>query len=103
MTEQLRIRREFMRWILLLALNNAREAEGCSERLLAAVVGGEFADVSAIEIRRELDYLFERDLIHLNKSPDGRWHADINRNGIDVVEYTVDCDPGISRPKKYWG
>ena len=50
-----------------------------------------------------LAYLAERALIHLDKKPDGRWIADINRHGIDVVEYTVECDPGISRPRKYWG
>jgi hypothetical protein len=26
----------------------------------------------------------------------------LTRIGIDVVEYTVECDPGIARPKKYW-
>ena len=23
-------------------------------------------------------------------------------HGTDVAEYTVECDPGIARPQKYW-
>ena len=28
-------------------------------------------------------------------------HLPMTPNGVDVVEYTVDCDPGIARPKKW--
>ena len=38
----------------------------------------------------------------LNKEPSGRWFAELNRHGTDVAEYTVECDPGIARPQKYW-
>ncbi len=103
MTDHAKVRREFLRWTLLLALNNARDVDGTGETLLLAIIQAEFPDASAIELRRELDYLAERDLIRLTKRPDGRWLADINRYGIDVVEYTVDVDPGIARPTKYWG
>ena len=51
---------------------------------------------------RELDYLADRDLLEVRKEPGGRWHAELARYGVDVVEYTVDCDPGIGRPAKYW-
>jgi len=30
------------------------------------------------------------------------WTAELTRHGVDVVEYTVECEPGIARPKKYW-
>jgi len=103
MADPAKVRREFMRWQILLALNNARDVDGTGETLLLAIVQAEFPDASALELRRELDYLAERDLIRLTKRPDGRWLADINRYGIDVVEYTVDVDPGIARPQKYWG
>lgn len=103
MTDLAKVRREFMRWQILLALNNAREADGAGEGLLLSIIQAEFPDATPVELRRELDYLAERALIHLDKKPDGRWIADINRHGIDVVEYTVECDPGISRPRKYWG
>ena len=32
----------------------------------------------------------------------GAWFADLTRHGIDLAEYTVDCDPGISRPTRFW-
>ena len=30
------------------------------------------------------------------------WFADLTRYGVDVAEYTVDCQPGVARPAKYW-
>jgi len=102
MIDTARLRREFIRWMLLVTLNNARATGGASEGLLLQVVQGEYVDASPMEMRAELDYLAERGLIKLDKRPDGNWLADIGRYGIDVVEYTVECDPGIARPKKYW-
>ena len=28
--------------------------------------------------------------------------ARLARHGVDVSEYTVDCEPGVARPAKYW-
>ena len=58
--------------------------------------------VSAATIRRDLDYLADRRLIELVKQPSGAWFADLSRLGVDIVEYTIDCQPGIARPEKYW-
>ena len=102
MIDAAKLRREFIRWILLVSLNNARASGGASETLLLQVAQGEYGDATPMEIRAELDYLAERGLLKLDKRPDGHWVADIGRYGIDVVEYTVECDPGIARPKKYW-
>ncbi|MDA8257954.1 MAG: hypothetical protein M0Z99_20405 [Betaproteobacteria bacterium] len=96
-----KIRRETMRWNILLALNNARPI-GAYEELVLATMQGMFPDASALEVRRELDYLADRELVELRKEPGGRWFADLTRYGVDVAEYTVDCDPGIGRPGKYW-
>lgn len=96
-----KVRRETMRWNILLTLNNARPV-GAYEELVLATMQGYFPDASALEIRRELDYLADRDLLDVRKEPGGRWHAELARYGVDVVEYTVDCDPGIGRPAKYW-
>ena len=30
------------------------------------------------------------------------WTARLTRHGRDFVEYTIDAEPGIARPKKYW-
>lgn len=101
MIDAIKVRRETMRWNIILTLYNARPV-GAYEELVLATVQGMFPDATALEVRRELDYLFDRALIHLSKEPGGRWFGDLNRNGIDVAEYTIDCDPGIGRPAKYW-
>jgi hypothetical protein len=102
MIDQIKVRRESMRWLILLTLNNARPI-GAYEELVLATVLAMYPDATALEVRRELDYLSDRDLVDLRKEPSGRWFADLTRYGIDVAEYTVDCDPGIARPVKYWG
>ncbi len=92
-------RREFGRWVLLLGLSNA-EPYGTWEEVLLAILQGMYADATRLEVRRSLDYLAERDLVHCQKKPNGRWYCKLTRVGLDVVEYTVECDPGIARPEK---
>lgn len=96
-----RVRREHMRWMLILTLNNARPI-GCHDEVALATVQAVYPDATQMEVRRELDYLAERGLVELDKQPDGRWFARLNRHGVDVAEYTVTCEPGIARPAKYW-
>ena len=96
-----RLRRESLRWLALLTLNNARPI-GAFEGLVLSVAQSEYPDATPLELRRELDYLAGRELVKLDKQPSGRWHADLTRNGVDVAEYTVNCEPGIARPAKYW-
>ena len=96
-----KIRRESMRWNILLTLNNARPM-GAYEELILSTVQSIYPDATALELRREIDYLADRSLVDLRKEPSGRWFADLTRYGIDVAEYTVDCQPGVARPAKYW-
>ena len=96
-----RVRREALRWLILLTLNHARPI-GAYEGLVLSVAQSEYPDATLLELRRELDYLAERELVKLAKEPSGRWHGDLTRHGVDVAEYTVDCEPGIARPAKYW-
>ena len=96
-----RVRREALRWLILLTLNNARPM-GAFEGVVLSVAQAEYPDATALELRREMDYLCERDLVNLDKQPSGRWKADLTRFGVDVAEYTVVCEPGIARPAKYW-
>ncbi|MBF0261082.1 MAG: hypothetical protein HQL97_04460 [Magnetococcales bacterium] len=95
-------RRESMRWTILLTLNNARPI-GAHEQLILSVIQAVFPDATAHELRRELDYLADRELVSLNKKPEGVWLGGLTRFGVDVAEYTVDCEPGIARPPKFWG
>ena len=96
-----RVRREHLRWVLIITLNNARPM-GCYDSVALATVQGVYPDATELEVRCELDYLADRELIALVKKPDGRWSAKLNRLGVDLAEYTVDCEPGIARPGKYW-
>lgn len=102
MVDMHKVRREDIRWQILLTLNNARPIGACEE-LVMTVIRSTYPDATPLELRRELDYLADRKLVDLNKEPSGRWFAELTRYGVDVAEYTVECDPGIARPAKYWG
>jgi hypothetical protein len=94
-------RREQLRWILLLALNHARPI-GAQEAVLLGTAQGIYPDATPLEVRRELDYLEGRKLVEIERTPSGPWRAELIRYGVDIVEYTIDCEPGIARPAKYW-
>lgn len=94
-------RRESMRWYILLVLNNARPVP-THESLILSTVQGIIPDATALEIRRELDYLDDRKLAQVQKHPTGYWLAELTHYGVDVAEYTVEVLPGIARPTKYW-
>jgi len=102
MIDHEKTRRESMRWLIILTLNNASPI-GAYEELVLATVQAMYPDATALEVRRALDYLSDRELVKLIKEPGGRWFADLTRYGTDLAEYTEDCDPGIARPPKYWG
>lgn len=101
MLDNAKVRREAIRWYILLTLNNARP-EGAYEEVVLMTIQGIYPDATPHEIRKELDYLADRQLSQVKREPSGRWFADVTRHGVDIVEYTVDCDPGIARPQKYW-
>lgn len=94
-------KREQLRWLILETLNAARPI-GANEGLILNVVNDAQGGVTAHELRRELDYLADRELVDVTGKSSPMWHAELTRVGVDVVEYTVDCDPGIARPRKYW-
>lgn len=96
-----KVRRESMRWAILLILNNARPI-ATHESLIVTTMQGIYPDATALEVRRELDYLHDRLLVEIKKESHGVWYADLTSTGVDVAEYTVDCLPGIARPTKYW-
>ncbi|MCM2494559.1 hypothetical protein [Burkholderia glumae] len=96
-----KVRRESLRWYLILALYNARPEE-VVEDVIQMTMRSIFADITALEVRKELDYLADRKLVKLRKESSGRWWGDMTRYGVDIAEYTIDCEPGIARPAKYW-
>lgn len=101
MVDMEKVRRETLRWQILLTLYNASPV-GAWEELILSVIQATYPDGTSLEVRKALDYLSDRELVTVVKDPAGRWFADLARYGTDVVEYTVECDPGIARPVKYW-
>jgi hypothetical protein len=94
-------KREQLRWLILETLNSARPI-GANEGLMLNVVNDIQGQVTGRELRLELDYLTDRGLVSITGKDTPIWHAELTRDGVDVVEYTVVCDAGIARPKKYW-
>ena len=101
MLDMAKTRRETIRWNLLRALDYARPM-GASEHVLVATMQGLYPDSTQQEVRRELDYLADRRLVHVSGQHTGTWLAELARYGVDIAEYTIDCGPGIARPPKYW-
>jgi hypothetical protein len=92
-------RREEMRWNILRALY-AAQPMGTSEAIVKTALIEIVPDVTILDIRRELAYLCERGLADIEKNRPV-WFAKITWHGVDCVEYTVDCFPGIARPEKW--
>ena len=92
-------RREEARWRILRVLDAGRPI-GVSEHIVWECLNDAKIPFSINEVRRELDYLRERDLIELEGEDSDTWYAKLNRHGVDVVEYTVPVEPGIARPPK---
>ena len=97
MIDVAKIRRESMRWYILLTLNNSRPVDP-HEALVLSTIQGIYQDATQHELRRELDYLSDRSLVTLEKQPSGSWICGLTHYGVDVAEYTIQCNPGIARP-----
>jgi hypothetical protein len=94
-----RDQREMVRWILLLAANINRPIKS-TLGFLVKVIKSEYLGVTEVQVRRELDYLQSRDLLHIFTDQLGQVSVDLTRFGIDIAEYTVAVEPGIARPPK---
>ncbi len=95
-----RARREELRWIILRALDAARPI-GTSESVIRSAIEPVVPDVTLVELRREMSYLEDRNLVSISGKNTPMWFAKLSRDGIDVVEYTIECHPGIARPKNW--
>ncbi len=101
MVDLSKVRRESMRWNLINAANKARPYVSSGEFLLD-VMRSIYPDATIAEVQRELSYMEARELMTIERSPSGAWHINLTREGIDLAEYTSDCQAGIARPVKYW-
>ena len=94
-----RIRREAIRWYLIVAANVSRP-QGIYVEAMLPVVQSVYGDATELELRRELDYLEERELVKIKRDGMDRWFVELTRHGIDLAEYTTVIEPGIARPKR---
>ena len=94
----LKARREAIRWHLLSAIDLSRPVGIYTEALLP-IINSVYPDATHQEIRRELDYLEARETVRIDRDPMDRWFVDLTRTGIEFVEYTIDAQPGIARPR----
>jgi hypothetical protein len=94
-------RRESIRWHILVAVN-AGAPQPVAEPLILSAIQSIPVECTALELRRQLDYLEDRKLVVLARHEGAPWTADLTRAGVDYVEYTIAGEPGIARPKKYW-
>ena len=77
-------RSEFMRWILLLAMNINRPTHS-TLRFLLQVVRGEYADATEMQVRRELDYLQSRGLAKVFTDTLGQVVMESQSSGLAVL------------------
>lgn len=88
-----------LRWSILRTLHVGGHL-GATETMIAEVVKAEFLGATQDCIRNQMTYLENRELIKVERSELYPWRATLDRYGQDVVEYQVDVDPGISRPRR---
>lgn len=96
-----RAAREEARWRILRALDAGRPI-AVAETIILRTLQDIQLPITPHGLRRELAYLEDRGLVEVGGRDGPVWTAELTRYGVDVVEYTVACDPGIARPKK-WG
>lgn len=101
MTDLDRTRREQIRWRILATLNISRP-QGANEGLILAVLNDIKLQVTEKELRCELDYLAESNLLAISGQDTGTWVGKLTPAGIDIAEYTKAAPPGIGRPAKYY-
>lgn len=93
-----RAEREYLRWVILLALWHARPY-GTTEGVILGACRDIPLRVTLDEVRRELASLAKRGLVEVTDGP--VWSAELASAGEDVVDYRVDAPVGIARPPRW--
>lgn len=94
-------KREELRWRILRVLDAGRP-EPVPETIILRALSDAALSATPSELRRELDYLENRKMVDIHgRGTSPVWTAELTHLGVDLVEYTVPCNPGIARPPKY--
>lgn len=88
-----------LRWTLLRTIMVGGHM-GATDRMCVEVARAEFLAVTRQLVRDELHYLETRKLVEVTRSEVSAWRVTLTRYGRDLVDYTVDCEPGIARPPR---
>ena len=100
-TDLEKAQRDETRWRILRALDAGRPL-AVAETVIFRALSDASLDISPATLRRELDYLRDKQLIELSGEDGPVWAAALTGDGVDVVEYTVEAPAGIVRPKKWY-
>lgn len=92
--------REQIRWRILKVLDAGRPMP-VSEVVILQVLQDSSLPVTPHGLRRELDYLENRKLVEITHRDRPVWSAELTHYGVDLVEYTIPCLPGINRPNQW--
>ena len=95
-------RKEGARWIILQTTGLGADL-GVTEDMILPVLQSSWVGLARGFMRGQIDYLESRGLISTERPALKPWRVRLSRHGHDLVDYTVDCEPGIARPEKYWG
>ncbi|MBH03989.1 MAG: hypothetical protein CMP08_07680 [Xanthomonadales bacterium] len=96
-----KIQRENMRWRILQTAEVSHPWP-VREDLLLSTVAGPDMPITSTDLRREVAYLERRELVTVKNRGLGPYLVELTRYGLDLAQYTIDCQPGIARPEKYW-
>jgi hypothetical protein len=94
-----KVQREEIRWRVLAVLNAGRP-KPVTESLVLRVLTDVSLPATPASLRKELDYLEARKLITIKDESAPVWMCELTHLGVDLVEYTVPCHPGIARPER---
>jgi len=94
-----RAEREYLRWVILMALWHARPY-GTVETVIIGACRDIHLRVTADQLRAEMVSLKKRGLIEIDDSGP-IWSAQISPQGEAIVDYRSDCPPDIARPPRW--
>lgn len=94
--------REHIRWLCILTLDHARPI-GANESLILSTIQSIPMQCTALELRKELDYLSGCGFVEITQKQAIQWHIKLTSKGVDLAQYVTECPAGIARPPKYWG
>jgi hypothetical protein len=92
--------RETARWRILRVLDASWPLPYDEQKILHALSGAR-VELSSSALRRELAFLAACELVELTDRKTPLWSACLTNNGVNVLQYAVECPPGIARPAKW--